>query len=277
MKNSVILLLLLLVSNQMLFAQHEQKLSPHHRAVYKMTYQTDQHNVQMKDMFMELLLGEEFSLFRSIAKAQEDSLRYVELNDPTNYQEGLPRLTLIGGAMVDNYQILKTGKAITTYENLTIIRANDNNYVYEEPILTDLWQVGEQTKDINGYQCQVAYLNFSGRHWVAWFALEVPISEGPYKFSGLPGLIISIQDSTESWKFELVELSKTSRQVPFNFDKKISYKKIEKVKFFKLKDQLLDNWLDLRVAANKSNPSALQRKRFLENRKEDNNRIEVNP
>jgi GLPGLI family protein len=38
--------------------------------------------------------------------------------------------------------------------------------------------------------------NFGGRLWIiAWFNLEIPINEGPYKFRGLSGLIFEIGDS----------------------------------------------------------------------------------
>lgn len=43
-----------------------------------------------------------------------------------------------------------------------------------------------------------------GRDWVAWFTNDIPIQDGPYKFCGLPGLIIKIEDDTKTHKFILV-------------------------------------------------------------------------
>ena len=41
----------------------------------------------------------------------------------------------------------------------------------------------------------------------AWYTLDVPISYGPYKFFGLPGLIIKIEESTGMYIWEMYSLS----------------------------------------------------------------------
>jgi len=41
----------------------------------------------------------------------------------------------------------------------------------------------------------------------AWFTREIPIAEGPYKFYGLPGLIIKISDSRDYYSFELTKIN----------------------------------------------------------------------
>ena len=63
-------------------------------------------------------------------------------------------------------------------------------------------------KIIEGHQLQKATLNFSGRNWVAWFSRDLVISNGPDIFSGLPGLIFEIYDSTNSYHFNLIGLKK---------------------------------------------------------------------
>ena len=53
------------------------------------------------------------------------------------------------------------------------------------------WQlIPDSTTTIIGYPCQLAKTNFKGRTWLAWYAEDIPVSEGPWKLCGLPGLKI---------------------------------------------------------------------------------------
>jgi len=60
-----------------------------------------------------------------------------------------------------------------------------------------------------GYTCDKAIANFAGRKYTAWYTLDVPIPYGPYKFSGLPGLIIRIEESNGMYVWEFCSLSTT--------------------------------------------------------------------
>jgi len=59
------------------------------------------------------------------------------------------------------------------------------------------WEITEDYKNILGYECQKATTTFTARNGktteiVAWFTTEIPISSGPYRYAGLPGLILEI-------------------------------------------------------------------------------------
>ncbi|MDP1842233.1 MAG: GLPGLI family protein [Sediminibacterium sp.] len=56
------------------------------------------------------------------------------------------------------------------------------------------WNIVEETKMIKNYTCLKATTEFRGRKYTAWFTPDIPISDGPWKFKGLPGLILSIAD-----------------------------------------------------------------------------------
>ena len=55
------------------------------------------------------------------------------------------------------------------------------------------WQI-ENSKDtiIAGYTCQKATTTFRGRDYEAYFTNEIANQGGPWKFDGLPGLILSV-------------------------------------------------------------------------------------
>ncbi len=61
---------------------------------------------------------------------------------------------------------------------------------------------------IFGYSVKKAKLNFGGRNWTAFYTTEIPFPDGPYKFGGLPGLILKIYDDTENYHFEIKGITK---------------------------------------------------------------------
>lgn len=92
-------------------------------------------------------------------------------------------------------------------EKITVTdRIFRNKYVYEEPKAPIRWLISNQKAKINGYHCQKATARTLGRWYEAWFTNEIPVSEGPYKFYGLPGLIVKISDSRNFFTFELTKL-----------------------------------------------------------------------
>ena len=76
----------------------------------------------------------------------------------------------------------------------------------------------------NGYSAQKAVAEFGGRVWTAWFTKEIPLSDGPYKFSGLPGLIVKLEDDKGDYKFDLMKkiIVKNAFEEQINSDAKQS-------------------------------------------------------
>ncbi|MDR1552255.1 MAG: GLPGLI family protein, partial [Prevotellaceae bacterium] len=80
------------------------------------------------------------------------------------------------------------------------------------------WKITNETKEISGYKCQKATCSFRGRDYVAWFTREIPVKEGPWKFDGLPGLIVKVYDTKEHYDFELYAVQKAGKAIIFNTD-----------------------------------------------------------
>lgn len=65
------------------------------------------------------------------------------------------------------------------------------------------WKVcSDSTMMILGYNCRKATAIYKGRTWCAWYAEDIPLGEGPWKLSGLPGLILRAYDSQRQYVFE---------------------------------------------------------------------------
>lgn len=73
------------------------------------------------------------------------------------------------------------------------------------------WKLGKESKKVKDLTLQKATTDFGGRAWTAWFAKEIPFHEGPYKFHGLPGLIVELYDDKNNYKFELVQSVKLEK------------------------------------------------------------------
>ena len=79
-----------------------------------------------------------------------------------------------------------------------------------------IWKILPDRQKIGDFNAQKATTEFAGRKWEAWFSSELPFQDGPYKFHGLPGLIIKLQDHTGTHQFELAGISKFTES-PENF------------------------------------------------------------
>lgn len=70
------------------------------------------------------------------------------------------------------------------------------------------WKILPETVKIGEYNTQKAEVVYGGRTWYAWFTQEIPLQDGPYKFSGLPGLIVKVQDAKGDYSFDLMQTKK---------------------------------------------------------------------
>ncbi|MDQ0592206.1 GLPGLI family protein [Chryseobacterium ginsenosidimutans] len=114
------------------------------------------------------------------------------------------------------------------------ITKKDNKIKYQENI--DLkWVLYSDTKIINGVKCQMAATNKYGRRWIAYFSKDYSQSLGPYKFTGLPGLIFELYDTRDDYHFTATEVEKFNDDFKFNLS---DFKNSPKEKYLKAKDNL---------------------------------------
>ena len=84
----------------------------------------------------------------------------------------------------------------------------NSEFYYEEPLPVHDWAIESETADILGYTCLKAKTRFRGREWTAWYAPELPVNAGPWKFNGLPGAILKLSDSDQRFDYEAIGIAK---------------------------------------------------------------------
>jgi GLPGLI family protein len=148
---------------------------------------------EIKDR-MILQVGDGISKFFSYRNMQIDSLLSTAsanevIAHPDHYSGGETFF------VIKNYP---TGK----FTNIDKIATDW--YLYEEDIPAQKWKLIEGTKTILGYTCQRAECDFRGRHYIAWYAVDIPVTNGPWKFGQLPGMIMEISDSKDQYSYTMV-------------------------------------------------------------------------
>jgi GLPGLI family protein len=184
---------------------------------YTFTQMTDTvtQKKSIRDRDMRLLIGKTYSKFYSQKLQNLDSI----LNSMTEAE----RISMLSGGnfidLIKKYSSTEAYKVYTNHKEHQITVTDfqpPSRVLYSEPLPNQNWKILSDTKDFNGYKCQKATSSFRGRDYVAWFTNEIPVKEGPWKFNGLPGLIVKVYDTQEHYDFELTSVRKINQQITFN-------------------------------------------------------------
>ncbi|MFO7746122.1 MAG: GLPGLI family protein [Psychroflexus sp.] len=195
----IFFLLLVIVSIQAISQSELKDFTANFEVTYRLEYISDSTNLDKKsteDFY--LFVGEHTSKFISVNKRIGDSItkKMVE-----NFN---------GSINLSNKNIPKTKFSEVIYKNyhtnqlFFVGRIGSDKFLYEEDIQPYTWDIKEKKKVINNFKVQKAITKFGGREYTAWFTEEIPIPQGPYKFDGLPGLIVEIEDSESHYSYQLI-------------------------------------------------------------------------
>lgn len=70
------------------------------------------------------------------------------------------------------------------------------------------WELLKGDSIVSHYPCKKARTTFRGRTWTVWYTLDLPYSDGPWKFCGLPGLILYAWESEGYLRFKCIGIEK---------------------------------------------------------------------
>lgn len=241
--------------------------------LYSISFQKDSNDIKRMEEPAKLLIVGDRSLFQTVKWAYSDSIRYFKA-DKSNYK----------GASEHRFTILKDFKAQTIKHHEQFVLGTEI-FAYSEPIEEVKWEITSDTLTINKLKCQKAITNFGNRKWEVWFSNEIQISDGPYKFSGLPGLVVRAYDSKKTWLFDLMEIKNTPADSKIDLSYLPKPKATTKSEFYKTKMYYKENAIQIRQASMaNSNSQPIDNEtmnQMIKNSKEalkrDNNWIEMYP
>lgn len=157
--------------------------------VYASRYQN--HGVS----FFSLVCNKDSALFYS-----KGCQRFIELLDGTGPEADflIERMEKHFAERNDdpllNGNVLYWEHIVFDYSKDKLVLYNSHSMVllsYEEDITSLPWKlVPDSSTTILDYPCKYALLNYRGRCWKVWYTEEIPLSLGPWKLHGLPGLIM---------------------------------------------------------------------------------------
>lgn len=138
------------------------------------------------------------------------------INDYIDASKTFPKINAIS-----LFAVLKSFEDDTMSTEVSV--ANLGVYRFSTALSLMTWQLSTDTATIGRHFCQKATTSFGGRDWVAWYAPAIPISDGSYRFSGLPGLIIRLYDTKKEHVFEVSGILQEKKAIYRNTDNDMRY------------------------------------------------------
>lgn len=170
------------------------------RFVYQVTTKPDasaKNETKTENAYLDI--SPEKSVFYSENRIKRDSI--MQANFKSGGARGFNREQMEGLRTNINYTVEKNKADQKTFFKDRIGR---DMYVYEEDRPVN-WKISSETRKIGEYKVQKAETDFGGRTWTAWFTTDLPYPDGPYKFNGLPGLIVKVEDDKGEYSFDLMK------------------------------------------------------------------------
>ncbi|MDO4225201.1 MAG: GLPGLI family protein [Bergeyella zoohelcum] len=172
--------------------------------IYEHTFM---YNKNMQDADKELFalvvdVENRQSLYYSRSKQIADSI-YTEINRTKKFNQkyDIPN-------NVFKMKIFKNNDKIYHIE-----KVSRDVFGYLSEDVSKKWILTKDTLTINGYHCNTATIKLGGRIWKAYYTNQIPLQDGPYKFKGLPGLILQIESSDKEHIIKMVAIKQDDKNI----------------------------------------------------------------
>ena len=181
-----------------------------YKVIYDLNWKKNKETKEYSQEYFALLLNN---------NKKSDFLSYIKFKSDSAKTKNLQDLRKNGqGSLSFNYKFGESKFNETISKNYA-----QKEVVFEKQLFDKIfnikyncdfrWKISEEKSYLLDYPVQKATTEFGGRTWVAWFTTEIPIQDGPYKFYGLPGLILKISDLEDVYIYEIKSIVKEENDI----------------------------------------------------------------
>ncbi len=186
------------------------------RFFYELNYKPKKGIDSLQKTVMILDITDKKSIYRDYLTVSQDSVLKIEV-------EKMQKAGMFKD-LSKSIQMPKFAyKVIKEYPSMKVTFAErmlNSVFAYNEEPKFD-WKISNDKQKIGDYEVQKATTEFGGRKWTAWFTESIPFPDGPYKFSGLPGLIVKIEDADKNFSWTLTANKKLNDFSELSYSEKL--------------------------------------------------------
>lgn len=165
----------------------------------------------------------------AIVKDYSDVIYHFDSLATVNFRKGLPTSSNTNVTLpCEIFNFHKTRQTKVKYR--LILNAGVLCYDDLYPVLE--WEFSPESPiEIMGYICGKATVKFAGREYAVWYTMDIPFPYGPYKFHGLPGLILKVEESNGMYLWEAFSIVKSTAPInQYTYEKEIKCTRSEAAK-----------------------------------------------
>ena len=187
------------------------------RFFYELTFKPKKGIDSLQKTVMILDVTDKKSLYRDYLTVSQDSVLKIEVE---KMQKAGVFKDLSKSFQMPKFAYKITKEYPTMKVNFSERMLNSVFGYNEEPKFN--WKISNDKQKIGEYEAQKATTEFGGRKWTAWFTESIPFPDGPYKFSGLPGLIVKIEDAEKNFSWVLTANKPLKEFEELSYSEKLS-------------------------------------------------------
>ena len=223
----IIFFLFFLFSSSLSIIYSQNKLTSEVMVEYNMTLDLD--NLTQYDAYLYFNSSNAYFIYKPVKGSnyseevqENDNETRINISDSSSIQLSIDKI---------NNRLMETKQPALSGET----------YVIEESIPKVQWTLLDETKKINKLICKKAITVFRGRKYEVWYCPDLPFNYGPWKLSGLPGLILEAADDMRQVVFNVKKI-----EMPYHIEMpsklKENIKTITVAEYLKIQDNAIKDF-----------------------------------